>query len=143
SPNTRSMQGFRYDDGAGTGFAAEHRRRGAGSALGEPAFELRADDPLVVNRGGLFGGEPHDRGPMTAGSSSAARVSGDTSPGSIRGATARATRNTPVIFVSITSRKPPGGTSQNGCGSVRNRGFTVRIPIPALLTRTSNPPHSS
>src|SRR5437868_13214718 len=53
---------------------------------------------------------------------------------SIRGATARATRNNPVIFVSITSRKPPAGTSQNACGSVRNRGFTVRIPIPALLT---------
>ena len=34
----------------------------------------------------------------------------------IRGATARATRNAPVTFVSITSRKPSGVTSQNGCG---------------------------
>ena len=34
----------------------------------------------------------------------------------IRGATARATRNAPVTFVSTTSRKPSGVTSQNGCG---------------------------
>ena len=59
---------------------------------------------------------------------------------SMRGTTSRATRNVPVALVSSTSRKPAGGTSQNGCGSVMNRGLTVRIPIPALLTRRSRPP---
>src|SRR5690242_18673065 len=59
---------------------------------------------------------------------------------SIRGTTADATRKQPVIFVSSTSRKPSAGTSQNGIGSDRNRGFTVRIPIPALLTSRSIPP---
>jgi hypothetical protein len=34
---------------------------------------------------------------------------------SIIGKTARDTRNTPVTFVSNTSRKPSGETSQNGC----------------------------
>src|SRR4051794_20636112 len=59
---------------------------------------------------------------------------------SIRGTTARATRKQPVTFVSSTSRKPSGVTAQNGCGSSRKRGFTVRIPIPALFTSTSRPP---
>ena len=59
---------------------------------------------------------------------------------SMRGTTSRATRNVPVALVSSTSRKPAGVTSQNGCGSVMNRGLTVRIPIPALLTSRSRPP---
>jgi hypothetical protein len=58
---------------------------------------------------------------------------------SIRGTTARATRNVPVAFVSSTSRKPSGAISQNGRGSVMNRGLTVRIPITALLTSMSKP----
>ena len=40
----------------------------------------------------------------------------------IRGTAARATRKQPVAFVSKTSRKPLGVTSQNGCGFVMNRG---------------------
>ena len=59
---------------------------------------------------------------------------------SIRGTTARATRKHPVTLVASTSPKPSGLTSQNGWGSVRNCGLTVRMPIPALLTSRSRPP---
>ncbi len=61
----------------------------------------------------------------------------------IRGTTSRATRNDPVTFVSSTSRKPAGATSQNGCGSVMKRGLTVSMPMPALLTSMSSPPSSA
>src|SRR4029077_11997511 len=54
-----------------------------------------------------------------------------------------AMRKQPTSFVSTTSRKPPGSTLQNGCGSDRNRGLTVRMPIPALLTSMSTPPQAS
>ena len=41
------------------------------------------------------------------------------------------------MFVSITSAHASGSASQNGCGSVMNRGLTNRIPRAALLTSTS------
>src|SRR6476661_6871291 len=62
---------------------------------------------------------------------------------SISGTIARAVRKHPVAFVSSTSRKPFGDTSQKGWGSDRKRGLTVRIPMPALLTSRSMPPRRS
>jgi len=62
---------------------------------------------------------------------------------SIRGTTARATRNEPVTFVSTTSRNPSAVTSQNACGWVRKRGLTLRMPFPALLISSPTPPSRS
>ena len=59
---------------------------------------------------------------------------------SMSGVTSRATRKYPVRLVSTTARKPSGLTCQNPCGSVMNRGLTVRMPSPALLTSRSMPP---
>jgi len=49
-------------------------------------------------------------------------------------------RKHPTSLVSTTLLNPAGVTSQNGCGSSRNLGLTVRIPMPALLTRMSSQP---
>src|ERR1700722_10914769 len=43
----------------------------------------------------------------------------------------------------MTARKPSGDTSQNGCACVVKLGFTVRMPMPALLTSTSRPPRAA
>jgi hypothetical protein len=98
-----------------------------------------------MDASGILGGQPddwppHDRRVEHPGPN---LVSDPTRPppaSSIIGITARATRNVPVTFVSNTSRNPAGDTCQNGCGSVRKRGLTVFIPMPALLTSTSTPP---
>ena len=42
----------------------------------------------------------------------------------------------------MTAVNPSSETCQKGWGSLRKAGLTVRMPIPALLTRTSRPPHS-
>lgn len=95
--------------------------------LGEPFVEVLGDDALAVDAGCVARGGPDDRRAHEP-----RRVIVDSliemltirpdPASSIRGTIARATRNVPVTFVSTRSRKPLGGTSQNGCAYAGSAG---------------------